>query len=46
LLGRKELSEMLEADGQAELICHFCNNRYVVERKELIGIIEGLPAAV
>ena len=46
LLGRKELSEMLEADGQAELICHFCNNRYVVEREELIGIIEGLPAAV
>jgi molecular chaperone Hsp33 len=46
LLGRKELSEMLEADGQAELTCHFCNNRYVVEREELIGIIEGLPAAV
>ena len=46
LLGRKELSEMLDADGQAELTCHFCNNRYVVEREELIGIIEGLPAAV
>ena len=46
LLGRKELSEMLEADGQAELTCHFCNNRYVVEREELIGIIEGLPSAV
>ena len=46
LLGRKELSEMLEADGQAELTCHFCNNRYVVEHEELIGIIEGLPAAV
>ena len=46
LLGRKELSEMLEADGKAELTCHFCNNRYVVEREELIGIIEGLPAAV
>ena len=46
LLGRKELSDMLDADGQAELTCHFCNNRYVVEREELIGIIEGLPAAV
>ena len=46
LLGRKELSEMLDVDGQAELTCHFCNNRYVVEREELIGIIEGLPAAV
>jgi len=46
LLGREELSEMLNVDGQAELTCHFCNNRYVVNREELTGIIQGLPAAV
>ncbi len=25
LLGREELSEMLNVDGKAELTCHFCN---------------------
>ena len=46
LLGRSDLSEMLEVDGQAELTCHFCNNRYVVDREELTGIIQELPSAV
>jgi molecular chaperone Hsp33 len=46
LLGREELSEMLDVDGQAELTCHFCSNRYVVEREELTEIIQGLPATV
>ena len=46
LLGREELSEMLDVDGKAELTCHFCSNRYVVEHEELTEIIQGLPATV
>jgi molecular chaperone Hsp33 len=46
LLGREELSEMLDVDGKAELTCHFCSNRYVVEREELTEIIQGLPTTV
>jgi molecular chaperone Hsp33 len=45
LLGREELSEMLNVDGKAELTCHFCSNRYVVDREEMIELIKGLSTA-
>lgn len=34
-LGKEELSDILEKQGKAEVICHFCNERYVVEKEEL-----------
>ena len=46
LLGRDELSTILEEDGHAELTCHFCNERYQVEGPELEELIAELtPAA-
>jgi len=42
LLGRDELSSMLVEDGQAELICHFCNAIYIVEAAELTELIAEL----
>ncbi len=45
LLGRKELVEMLEEDGGAELTCHFCNSRYQIGADELQALIEELPTA-
>jgi len=45
LLGRNELSSMLVEDGQAELICHFCNAIYTVEAAELTELIAELAPA-
>ena len=42
LLGKGELTAMLQEDGQAELICHFCNEHYVVERPELEALIQAV----
>lgn len=44
LLGRDELTDMLEEDGGAELICHFCNTRYQITGAELKMLIEECPA--
>ncbi len=34
-----ELRAMAEEDGQAELCCHFCPNRYTFTKEELLAII-------
>jgi molecular chaperone Hsp33 len=45
LLGRDELSEILQQDGKAELTCHFCNEIYAVGGRELQELINELSAA-
>ena len=44
LLGRDELSDMLQTDGGAELVCHFCNSKYQIGPEELEALIHALPA--
>lgn len=39
-LGKQEISEMIEEDGQAEAHCHFCNNKYIFSGEELEGLKE------
>lgn len=34
-LGRGELVSMLEEDGQAEVVCHFCNEHYLFDADDL-----------
>lgn len=34
-LGREEIQDMIETDGQAEAQCHFCNDKYLFSREEL-----------
>lgn len=39
-VGPEELKAMLEEDGQAELNCYFCNEKYVFEEKDLQHLLE------
>lgn len=39
-LGRQELLDIIEEDGQAELVCHFCNEKYNFSELELTTLVE------
>lgn len=39
-LGREELCDIIEKDKKAELICHFCNKKYLFTEDELRKLIE------
>lgn len=41
-IGKEELQNMIETDGQAELVCHFCNKKYQFSKQELEEIIENI----
>lgn len=41
-LGKDEIKDLLEKEGKAELVCHFCNERYVFEAEELKKLLETL----
>ncbi|MEC0373223.1 Hsp33 family molecular chaperone HslO [Paenibacillus chibensis] len=38
-LGKSELEQLIEEDGQAEVVCHFCNEKYTFEKEELQQIL-------
>jgi len=38
-LGRDEVKDMLDKDKGAELICHFCNERYQISAEELDALL-------
>lgn len=44
-LGKDELISMLEEQGQAELICHFCEEHYQFSGSELADLIQGIDEA-
>ncbi|MBE2221413.1 MAG: Hsp33 family molecular chaperone HslO [Anaerolineae bacterium] len=41
-LGRAELEELLNTEGQAEVNCHFCHERYVFDEEDLRLILAGI----
>jgi molecular chaperone Hsp33 len=43
-LGADELDALLEQEGQAEVTCRFCGDRYVLGRPEVETLIAGLRA--
>ena len=40
-LGKKELKDIIDQDGQAELQCHFCNRKYHFSKEELENLLES-----
>ncbi|MBU7320912.1 Hsp33 family molecular chaperone HslO [Paenibacillus oleatilyticus] len=41
-LGRDELQQILEEDGKAEVVCHFCNEAYRFSREDLEAILKSI----
>lgn len=39
-LGREELEDILKKDGKAELICHYCNKKYLFNSEDLKRLID------
>lgn len=38
-LGRSEIESIIEEDGQAEVVCHFCNTKYKFGKEDLTKLI-------
>ena len=38
-IGTQELQTIIEEDGKAELVCHFCNQKYVFTKEELEKVL-------
>lgn len=45
-IGRKDLKEIIEEDGQAELQCQFCLKKYQFDREQLQAILDRLTPSV
>ena len=43
-LGKAELDAIIEGEGHAEVVCHFCNEKYGFDRAELTALRERLDA--
>ena len=41
-IGRKDLTEIIEEDGQAELQCQFCCKKYHFNKDELVAILDRM----
>lgn len=41
-IGKKDLQEILEEDGQAEMTCQFCQKKYLFDKVHLEGLLEEI----
>jgi molecular chaperone Hsp33 len=39
-MGEQELRQIIEEDGQAEVVCHFCGEKYAFDRPQLETLLE------
>jgi len=45
-IGKKELEELIQEQGGAELTCHFCSNKYYFDKDELIKLFEKASISI
>ena len=41
-IGEKDLADIIEEDGQAELVCQFCCKKYHFDKEHLERILEAV----
>ena len=41
-VGKEELEDIIEKEGKAELVCHFCNKKYQFNKEELEYILKNI----
>ena len=41
-IGKEELEDIIEKEGKAELVCHFCNKKYEFNKEELENILKNI----
>ena len=41
-IGKEELQDIIEKEGKAELVCHFCNKKYDFNKEELENILRNI----
>ncbi|MCI8384269.1 MAG: Hsp33 family molecular chaperone HslO [Clostridia bacterium] len=41
-IGKGELQNLIQTDGQAELVCHFCNKKYHFSKEDLEEIVKNI----
>ena len=41
-IGKKDLTEIIEEDGEAELVCQFCLKKYHFDKEHLLKILEEI----
>lgn len=41
-IGKKDINDIIEQDGKAELVCHFCNKKYLFSEQELRNIVDNI----
>ena len=41
-IGKEELEDIIEKEGKAELVCHFCNKKYEFNKEELENIVKNI----
>lgn len=43
-IGKTELADIIQEQGKAELVCHFCNSKYHFDRDELVDLLDKATA--
>ena len=41
-IGKKEITKIIEEDGKADIVCHFCNEKYHFSKEDLESLLEDM----
>lgn len=41
-IGKEEIEDIIEKDGNAEIVCHFCNKKYEFSKEDLEEILKNI----